>query len=197
LEILIEHLGEDVRAVAQTFKFTVDEVLQRNKRKFRDSLLSAVNLLQENTGNYDVFPSGAPVEEYLKTLYVNWEILPPGEREDNLKRILSNIPQDNPRVRERIIERYDFLAKLHPQDFVRGTNGFRSYFGARFAKDLVAFENVDYGNAIYVMFEDWEELSKRSRIELLSGTGEGFVRIPHIDGWKTKLTKLIQEVMAK
>lgn len=196
LEILIEHLGEDIRAAAQTFKFTVDEVLQRKKRGFRDTLLSDLNLLQENIGNYDVFPSGASVEEYLKTLYVNWEILPAGEREDNLNRILSGVPQDNPRVRERIVERYDFLARLNPQDFVRGTNGFRAYFGARFASDLVAFENIDYGNAIYVMFEDWEQLSKRSRVELLSGTGVGFVRIPHINGWKTKLLKILQERMA-
>lgn len=193
LEILIEHLGEDVRAAAQTFKFTVDEVLQSKKRTFRASLLSNLNLLQENIGNYDVFPSGATIEEYLKTLYVNWEILPPGEREDNLNRILTNVPHDNPRVRDRIVERYDFLAGLKPQDFVRGTNGFRAYFGARFANDLVAFENIDYGNAIYVMFDEWQQLSKRSRIELLSGTGEGFVRIPHNQGWKNRLTNVIRE----
>lgn len=197
LEIHVEHLGEDVRATAQTFKFTVDEILQKTKRNFRDLLLTNLNLLQENTGNYDVFPTDAPIEEYLNTLYVNWELLPPGEREGNLNRILSNVPADNPRIRERIVERYDFLARLNPQDFVRGTNGFRSYFGARFADDLVAFENIDYGNAIYVMFENWQRLSQRSRVELLSGTGEGFIRIPHKDGWKTKLIKVIREWRAE
>ncbi len=197
LEILVEHLGEDVRSAAQVFKFTVDEVLQRNKSKFRDSLFGNANLLQENVGNYDAFPSTASTEEYLKTLYVNWEILPPGEREDNLKRILSNIRDDNPRIREKIAKRYDYLAGLKPKDFVRGTNGFRSYFGARFADDLVVFENIDYGNAIYVMFEDWQELSQKSRLELLSGTGARFIRIPHIEAWKQKLKKIVDEGLAQ
>src|SRR5207244_7366159 len=101
-EIAIEQIGQDARSRAHIFKFTVDEVLNRKRRKFRSNLLAALNLLQENVGNHGVFESNASEEEYLRTLYVNWEILHRGEREENLRRILSVVHSDDPQVRERI-----------------------------------------------------------------------------------------------
>lgn len=194
-EIKIEHIAFDENKQAHVFKFTVDEVLRRSKRGFKDKLLVNLNLLQENTGNHDVFESTATIDDYLKTLYVNWEILPPGERDKNLKRILSNIKSKDPKVREKLVERYDYLLNLKPKDIVLGTNGFRNYFGARFADDIVVFENVDYGNAIYIMFEEWQKLSKKSRTEVLSGRAGKFVRILHTEAWKLRLRKAINSAL--
>src|SRR5918998_4277363 len=88
----------------------------------------------------------------------------------------------SPEVQRRFEERYDLLEELRPVAFVNGTGGFSRYFGAKFADDLVVLENVEYGNAIYVMFDEWETLSKRSRTELLEGNTNGFVRIIHRPG---------------
>ncbi|MFB7031234.1 MULTISPECIES: hypothetical protein, partial [unclassified Streptomyces] len=70
---------------------------------------------------------------------------------------------------------------------IYGTSGFQRYLGAQFASNLVVFENVRYGNALYVMYERWEDLSKKSRLELLSGPARGFERILHRQGWEGKL----------
>lgn len=176
------------------FRFAVSEVLDTKAKSFRERLLFNLNLLLENVGDAGVFASEATVDDYLQTLYVNWEILPPGEREGNINRILSNMP-DDPAIRKKVVERYDFLAKLNPEAFIHGHGGFKRYFGAKFSDSLVIFENMEYGNAIYVMFADWQQKSQQSRQELLASGQEGkaFVRIPHVTAWK----KQVKEVLAK
>lgn len=195
--IKIELIGEAIQDQALIFKFTVEEILDRRAEDFEDQLLFNLNILQENVGNHGVYASEATRDDYLKTLYVNWELLPPGEKEETLNRILVITGNNAPETRARIVDRYDFLRSLKPQQFIAGTNEFRRYFGAQFANDLVVFENVDYGNAVYVMFEDWEQLSRKSRTDLLSSRDTGFERILHTKNWKLSLRKLLQRELKK
>ncbi len=52
---------------------------------------------------------------------------------------------------------------------------------------------MEYGNALYTMFEDWQTLSQKSRIELLSGRyGKNFERVVHKKGWKERVRKIIK-----
>lgn len=197
LSITIELVGETATDQALIFRFIVEEVLDRRSEDFEDQLLFNLNLLQENVGNCEVYPSDASIDEYLKTLYVNWELLPPGEKQETLTRILALSSNTNPEARKRITDRYEFLHSLKPEKFIAGTSEFRRYFGAQFASDLVVFENVDYGNAIYVMFDDWEQLSKKSRTELLSSKTSEFQRIPHTKTWKVRVRDLIKQEMKK
>jgi hypothetical protein len=66
--------------------------------------------------------------------------------------------------------------------FIHGRSGFRRYFGAKFADHLVVFENIEHGNTAYVMFERWETLSQKTRLQLLAGPADGFVRVIHKRG---------------
>jgi hypothetical protein len=74
-----------------------------------------------------------------------------------------------------------------------GRSGFARYFGALVADDLVVFENIEYGNAIYVMFEDWRETSQRDRLDLLRSGGAGFERIVHRPGWEGRMRKVVDD----
>ena len=195
-EIKIEFIGQDDRG-QYVFKFTVDEVLKETQAGFWDDLLVDLNLLQENVGNHAVYPTDASLQDYLKSLYVNWEILPPGEMEENVTRILSGVRSSDPQIRQRLMDRWQLLGTLRPKNMVYGTSGFQRYFGAQFADDLVVFENVEYGNAIYIMFEDWPELSQKTRMELLAGPADKFVRIPHQGKWKPKLKAIIRKESRK
>lgn len=193
--IEIELLGQEDRS-GETFylvKFSVMELLNLKDSSFEDNLEYNANLLQENTGASDVFPHSATKEDYLKTIYVGWEILPPGTRDDTVTRILSTSRNPaSPEVRKRVAERVEVFSRLKPQGFIRGTSGFLRYFGAKFTNDCVVFENLDYGNALYVMFGRWEELSRLSRTELLRGDREGFERIVHLPGWEEKLKRVLE-----
>ena len=175
------------------FRFRVEEVLDTRAANFQNALLSNLNLLQENTGAADVFAADSDPTEYLKTISVHWEILPPGESRDVLGRLLARFREPGDELREKLQDRYSFLEKLQPVAYISGTSGFQRYFGAKFADNLVVFENLEYGNAIYVMFDDWQELSKLSRLELLRDRrGAGFERIIHRKGWKDEVKREVE-----
>lgn len=173
------------------FKFAIDEVLRVGAPGFEDDLLYNLNVMQENIGVSDVFASDTTIDAYRATVVIDWEILPVGQREENLTKILTGVRGD--RQKRDVRHRYDVLENLRPRAIIRGVGGFERYFGAQFEDDLVVFENVEYGNAIYVMFQDWQELSKRSRLELLKGDRKGFQRIVHSDGWETQLEYVVGE----
>lgn len=196
LELTIDFLGLDDKN-NHVFKFTVDDVLNIKLPDFWDNLLFDLNLLQENAGNHGIYSTDADLNEFLKSLYVSWEILPPGEIEENITRILTGIKSTDPKLRQRITDRYKFLISLKPQNIIQGTSRFQRYFGAKFADDLVIFENVEYGNAIYVMFDNWEELSQRSRTELLTSEDQNFIRIRHTMTWKLVLKAILNKELRK
>jgi hypothetical protein len=193
LRIDVEILGREVLdEEAFAVKFVVNKQLDRRTADFEDELLFTLNLLQENVGHTDVYPAEAQDERYLDSLFVDWEILPPGTEDHDVERILSGVNGESSGKREELMERYEVLADLNPQTYVQGRDGFRRYFGAKFSDDLVVFENVRYGNALYVMYDNWEELSRKSRIELLKNHRDEFDRIEHRDGWKNRLRGLIK-----
>jgi hypothetical protein len=173
--------------------FEVDQVLNQDDQAFDENLLECLNLLQENLGFCGVQASGATTTDYLNTLRVSWEVLPPGTREEALARLFhGKTPSDEERAL--VQDRYDFLIGLRPQSLIYGTSGLERYFGGLIRNDLVIFENIQYGNAIYIMFEDWQELSKRSRTELLSGRfGKNFERVVHGSGWKGTVKSIIKD----
>lgn len=176
------------------FKFAISEVMDTTRRNLTDDLLFNLNLLHENVGASDVFASDAGVDQYLRTVYVNWEILPPGERDRNIAKIVKALG-DTPEIREKVKDRYEFFEKLNPEAFIQGHGGFKRYFGAKFSDNLVVFENMEYGNAIYAMFKNWAEQSKKTKLELLASgrAGKDFVRIPHLTAWKNAVKNLIKE----
>ncbi|MBO7485611.1 MAG: hypothetical protein J6T84_06070 [Spirochaetaceae bacterium] len=183
LEVILEDKEETV------FRFVSTEVLNKKSKDFQLRLFSNLNMFQELFGSFKIKESDKPYPEYLKTLKVNWEILPEGNRLDLIKNFIRNNSQnDTPQKQQEIIERFEFLNKCHPVAVVEGTSGFQRYIGYQFNDDLMVFENLRYGNAIYVMFDSWKELSQRSRLDLLSGKcGSDFERIEHRKNWKQNL----------
>lgn len=173
--------------------FEVDRILDLRSETFDNELLECLNLLQENVGLCGIQPSGATLADYVKTLKVSWEVLPPGSKEDAVARLFKG-RTPSPREKAEVEERYDFLMSLQPASLVYGTSGLERYFGGLIHDNLIVFENIRYGNAIYIMFEDWKELSQRTRTELLSGRyGTNFERVMHGTGWKGRVKAIIQE----
>ena len=131
-------------------------------------MLFALNLLQENIGDADVLPRDAEHGELSATLSLNWEIFPPGTVDEVVE---PGDPRRWTRHREQealMRERDRPVPWLKPKRYIQGRGGMNRYIGALFANDLVVFENVRYGNAPYVLYGKWEEISKRSRIDLLA-----------------------------
>ncbi|OEJ65205.1 hypothetical protein [Magnetovibrio blakemorei] len=176
---------------ATVVAFTVEETFDLSDPNLEGDLLFNLNLIQENTGVSDIFGSAASLEDFKSAIVVEWEILPPDTREDNLTKILGKVK--NPILVKTISDRYGALEKLKPRQIIRGTSGFNRYFGAMFEDDLVAFENLEYGNALYVMYENWPTLSQKTRLELRKSDGGGYERIEHRADWEKTLARVVNQ----
>ncbi len=175
-----------------TFKFSIDTILSKEDTNFEEDLLYHCNVLQENVGICDVFAADSTAEEYIETLYVDWELLPPGVRGAS-SAILGTIRNTSNIDKGDLEERIKFFETLNIRNYIRGRNRFSLYFGAILQNGLVILENVRYGNAIYVFKKDWEEFSKLSRTELINIHSSDIIRVQHTSNWKNNVTRAISE----
>lgn len=188
---LLEMRGENF-----VVKFTIDQVINRRTADFEKELFYNLNLLQENVGASDVFSSAATLAEFTRTVQVDWQLLPPGTVDEVVQRLLQGKRRPTPEQAKVMKERIAVMSRMKPVAYVTGTDSFLRYFGAMFSDDFVVFENLRYGNALYVMHDSWQELSKKSRLELLAGPRESFERIEHRDGWAERLKTLLTRYRA-
>ena len=197
LEIIMSCDNMKPAMPAYVISFQVVETLDRTSSDFMKRLLENLNLLQENTGSCGVQAADIPLSNYTRSLHVSWEILPPGTLDETIHRLF-NGKEPTPPERDTAAERHKFFTDLKPQSLVYGSSGFRRYFGAVLEDNLVLFENLQYGNAIYILFQNWEELSKRSRVDLLSGKfGDDFERVIHRRNWKSTVCEIVAKRRVK
>jgi hypothetical protein len=180
----------EARADYTTIHFELNRTFEERPSDERE-LLFAINVFHESVGKSHIRSVDSPAESFLSTLQINWEILPVGDKEETMKVLRSRLnptPEEVPIIEERM----GLLFSLRPTNLVTGTSGFARYVGAQYGSDLVAFENIRYGNAMYIMFSDWERLSKMSRVQL-TNSEEKFERIVHRDGWEVAVRSIIAE----
>jgi hypothetical protein len=173
-------------APAALVKFSVDSLFDKTDPSFEKELLWALNVLQENTGVAGVYASNATRQDYLSTIQLDWEVFPPGTADEIIGLLRKRRGKRATKADEVMEERLKLFSSLKPIAYLSGTAKFAAYIGAQFAEDLVVFENVRYGNALYVLYDDWKEISQRSRIDLLKGTSARFDRFVHSDGWEDR-----------
>lgn len=178
---------------AFVIKFAIEQVINRRTADFEKELLYNLNILQENVGSVNVFTSAATLAEYTATVQVDWQIFPPGTVDSVVSSMLEGKSRISPDQEAVMKERVAIMAELEPEMYITGSDNFFRYFGAKFGEDFVVFENINYGNALYIMYDSWQDLSQKSRVELLSGPREGFDRIEHRDGWEQVLKKMVDE----
>lgn len=178
-------------------KFAIDQVLSRRTPNFEQELLYNLNLLQENVGAADVFESATSLADYALSVKVDWQLLPPGTVDEVVTAMLRDKRPVSPQEQAVMKERVAVMHRLKPEAYITGTDGFLRYFGAKFGDDFVAFENARYGNALYIMYDGWEVLSQKSRIELLAGDRDSYDRIEHRPGWIEQLHGRVQAYRAR
>jgi hypothetical protein len=184
-------------ADAALVRFTVDQVFDKKSDGFEADLLFCLNLLQESTGVVGTYASDTTRDDFIRTVTLDWEIFPPGHRDEL---IAAMTRQHNGHAAGKagiVAARIKLFDRLPVQQFIKGSGPFGSYIGALYADDLVVFENMNYGNAMYVLYDDWKDVSQRSRLELLRGTTAKFDRIVHTDGWEDRFETLIDSELEK
>jgi hypothetical protein len=175
-------------------KVSINAVFDRQHPDFRKDLFFAINLLQEQCRDCHVFRADISDDELARITTVGWEIFPPGTMDRAITAITSRLRVPSPQRQREIEHRAYALANLHPTEYIVGSGMNSHYFGAKFGENIVAFENIDYGNALYILFDNWQEISQMSRIDILKRHERDFIRIIHKDGWQKVLKRRIDEL---
>lgn len=181
---------------AAVIRVRVDQPLDRSAPDFADDLLFNLSLLREYCGDAHLFNADMTDAEFALIQRVDWELLPPG----SIDRIVERLATSSKAYPHRVAvatERLRTLDRLKPDAFISGKGKFSSYFGARFGDTLVALENLEYGNALYLFEADWERLSQMSRTELIKNRDQNVRRVPHIAGWQSMIRKLLRSIQRK
>jgi hypothetical protein len=160
----------------------------------KSALLHRVNLLLELFGRATLLTGD--LEPYLRTEVrrYNWDVLPPGEMpwpqlQERLGPILDEFGERKRPVAE---HRLRTFTETYPSDFTAvGRAGFRGYlvFGYQ-EQSIYVVESLQYGNATYVFGEDWEQLSRMNKAEILNQDLQQD-RIIHNEDWSCKIQDML------
>ena len=191
-EISLSIVSED--EIRIRIKAELAALLDRHDAHFKEDLFFALNRMQEQFRDCHVFDAAMTDEEMAKVTTVGWDIFPPGTLDRTLAVIKSRMRNPSPLRQKEILSRAETLNRLHPTEYIVGSGMNSRYFGAKFSDNIVAFENVDYGNALYILLDNWQEISQMSRIDILKRHEKDFIRIIHRNGWEKALLHYINDL---
>ena len=157
-------------------------------------IIDCVNMLVE------IFGSCSLLTEKLDSIIkgtvkrLNWRILPLGRRpwEKLRKEILPMLEKETPAVQAVIEDRLETINQFEPPFTAIGTGGFGGYLIFGFpAKNRYVLESMFFGNATYVLGEEWERLSQMTKGQLISQNLYER-RINHQEGWGKEIAKVLR-----
>ncbi|WP_209346789.1 hypothetical protein [Pontixanthobacter sp. CEM42] len=172
-------------------RFRIDQPLDRTDVDFAENLQFNLRLLREIVGRSQVYCADMSDEEFANLQSVDWELIPPGSAD----RVIAQLAESKATTAEQLevaSERLRVLERLSHNGFIVGHGKFARYFGARFGDKLLVLENLEYGNAMYLFEENWEELTKLRRTELIKRRDPKVHRLPHLPGWQSAIRELLR-----
>ena len=159
-----------------------------------EQILHNINLFLEIFGRCQIFTGNLDeiIESPLRQL--NWRILPPGQRPwGELQRELKPLVQRAKRGNQVVIDhRLETINRHHPEFVAVGHAGFAGYIVFGFPqRTIFVLESIYTGNATYVFDDRWENLSRRTKAEILNENLQTD-RIIHREGWERRIARLLQ-----
>lgn len=163
-----------------------------NNENDNENILFGANLTLEIFNEVGTFIMDSNQNFFDTSLFksVNWEIIPKGEKiwEFFNNRIIENISKSEQIL---IKERFDYINSFEPDCIRKGIGGYTGYLIFEFTdKNLFIFDSILYGNAIYVFKNNWENISKLTKKEIIQNN-LAEERIIHNNYWKNKLNKYL------
>jgi hypothetical protein len=161
----------------------------------KENILHVANLFLEIFGQFEIASHNLSSYYTTKEERLNWQILPPGEYpwekvEEKLKPLIDSLPKGNrPWAKYRVEKVKEYKPDFH----AIGTGGFWGYVVFGFtSKNLYVFECIKYGNATYVFNQDWKELSKLTKAQVIQGD-LAKARVIHHKSWVKQIDEILGE----
>lgn len=147
----------------------------------------------------DIFGECEILQENLVPIFntsitrLNWDVLPTGRYpwevlRNDIQPIISILRENKQRVIRRRLEK---VSSFNPNFVAVGTAGFKGYiiFGYE-NKNFFLLESIYTGNATYILGEDWEQISRLSKAEILNqNLHKG--RLVHYQSWETEIDRIL------
>lgn len=185
---------EHKKALNQKFIIENNKILSEkiNFSTFSDEyIIYYINLFLEYFGECE-FLDGNKEKIIRTSRTVNWEVLPSGSNLDLLKEQVKNHYINNNKKQSIILERFEKIEALEPNFTASGINNFKGYYVFGFEeKSIYILESIKTDNAIYIFENEWEELSKKSKYELIQNYAKKMKRICHKGDWENKIKTLL------
>lgn len=177
----------------QAGKLFLTAPIYKNIDQNKEILKHIINLFLEIFNECEVLTKN--LESRIKTplIRLNWVILPQGEMPwEQAKKYYDPIVQKAPDGNRTVLyHRLETVNKLRPDFRATGSGGFHGYIIHGFTdKKIYVLESIYYGNATYIFGEEWEELSKKTKAEILNEKLQQD-RFIHREGWENKIKKLM------
>ena len=165
-----------------------------NTQEGKELIKHVVNLFLEIFGTCEILDKNkCPEVAAAKLKRANWQILPEGEIVwERVNQIAGDIENSNELVGQLQKYRFKTIIKYKPDLVYYGNGGFHGYLVFVFKrKGLVLMENMIYGNATYVFRDNWEELSKLSKAEIIKHNLHE-MRLVHRESWPYQIGGLLR-----
>lgn len=159
-------------------------------------IVHSVNLFLELFGQCDILDVDLDPVTVPVTRRLNWTVLPEGEypwerTREELETVVNRAPEGNRPV---IWERLETIAAHEPDFTAVGRGGFAGYVVFGFEdRSIYVLESAFYGNATYVLGDDWQRLSQLTKAELLDRDLHEQRIIHRADSWRPAIHSLLRE----
>ena len=159
-----------------------------------EPLIHIINIFLEIFGYCEVLSEDLKDYTFRNVRRLNWEILPPGKWpwikiKDEVMPIIQKATQQKQVV---IKYRLRVITNFNPEFVAIGRAGFYGYLIFGFpGKNLYMLESLFTGNATYIFEENWENLSKLTKAEILQAKLQKD-RIIHREKWDYYIKNLLK-----
>lgn len=192
-----EHIGAPCQEISLITiggkNYAISDLLP-NTQEGKEQIKHVVNLFLEIFGICEILDKNkCPEVATAKLKRANWQILPEGEIVwERVNQIAGNIQDSNELVGQLQKYRFKTIIKYKPDLVYYGNGGFHGYLVFVFKKKkLVLMENMIYGNATYVFGDNWAELSKLSKAEIIKQNLQER-RLVHRESWPYQISVLLK-----
>lgn len=151
-----------------------------------------INLFLELFEECEILEETESLFDKVKVKKLNWTVLPKGKYPwERLQPYVRMIINTMPKTTQYIVEENIKEISSYKPDFVAiGEGGFNGYLVYGFEdKDFVILESNEIGNATYILDNDWKEISKLTKAQILNNRLQKG-RIIHTKGWKEDISTL-------
>lgn len=173
-------------------KYVISDLLD-NKVSEKETIKHVINLFLELFGRCTILGNDkAPLFEATSMRRANWQILPEGAIVwERVSQAAGRIADERELIGQMQKHRFDTIIKYRPDELYYGTGGFHGYLVFVFLrKNIVVMENMIYGNATYVFKDNWKELSKLSKAEIIHNNLQQ-KRLIHSEKWVGEIRQLL------